>query len=601
MIDKEKLNSEQENSDVSNDTNLTDSDTSTADIEEAKEVSDETSNQLDGEGVVSTETTKTEEAPEDNTSASNDDTEAEDSSDDTATIEDSEEEKPLSIAEDNSKKDNQNQTSNAGAKKGGKGVAIVVSLLAVAIVGVFATLFFTKTGPFKAPSLDDQIAVTVGDIEVSAAEYNYMYIVSTNNFLSTNYSMLAYFGIDFTLPLSEQECTLDPTIGSWADFFRDSAMNVVQYNYGMLDTANKAGFEPSQATYDSIAAALASIESAAESENLSIDEYITEFIGEGITFEAVNKIMNAIYIVSEYTQTIIDGVDISQPAIDAYYEENKDDYDVYSFRNMFFDVTVDPDNAKANADEMFSRLTDDNFKELSDEYLGEETLATLEEGYDYTYAEVDGLSLYDDELKAYLTDPARVAGDRAVIELPDTGYYVVEFVERSVDTSPATTDMKHLLVAFNEDNSEPTDEQREAALTEITALTAQWEEGGNTDELFTELVTANTDDMGSASTGGVYTAITKGQMVTEIEDFLFNPDTAIGDYEIIETVYGYHLTVLTAKGADAYVATITDQLINSAVIEVENEVFENTELVLSDNIDEIVEVDIDLSDYIAVG
>ncbi len=505
---------------------------------------------------------------------------------------------PLSIAENESADKNNMHVYGEETKKGGKGLFIALALVAVAVIGVFGYFFATKSGPFAPASPDDIVAVVVGDVEVSAAEYNYMYAVSTTNFLNNNYSMLSYFNIDFTKPLSEQEYTLDPEVGSWADYFNDLTLNTIHYNYGMLDAANKAGFEASAETYESIASSLASIETGAENENLEVDEYITEFIGEGITFETVSDIITTLFIVSEYNQTIIDSVDLSQATIDAYYEENKDDFDVFTFRNMFFEGSVD--GAREDAEEMLSLLTGDNFKELADEALGEETLSTLPEGYDYTIAEVDGISLYDDALKEYLLDPARAAGDTAVIEI-DQGLYVVEYIGREKNTAPASVNMKHLLIAFNEDGSDPTQEQKDAALAEITALTTEWEEGGATDELFIELVTENTDDMGSATTGGVYSDVIAGDMVTEINDFLFDTNTAVGDYEIIETTFGYHLTVLTAKGAESYVMTIGDYLINDAMIAAENEVLETTEITPADNIDELVIKNIDISEFAPVG
>ncbi len=483
-------------------------------------------------------------------------------------------------------------------KKGGKGLIIAISLVAVLVVGVFGYLFATKSGPFASPSLDDQIVITVGDVEVSAAEYNYMYAISTSNFLTNNSSMLAYFNIDFTLPLSEQHCSIDPDVGTWADYFNELTLNTIHYNYGMLDAANKSGFEASEETYTAAAEALATLESAAANENLTNEEYVAEFIGEGITFETVSNIITTLYTVNEYLQSQIDAIDLSQDAIDAQYEENKDYFDLFTFKNMFFDGTVE--GAKDNADEMFSRLDGENFKELSDEYLGEDVLSTLPEGYDYTFAAVEGMNLYDDELKAYLVDPSREAGDTTVVEIAE-GYYVIEFVSREKNTAPASVGMKHLLIGFNEDGSEATQEQKDAALAEITALTEQWEAGGATDELFVELVTEHTDDMGSASTGGVYSNVLDGDMVTEINDFLFDPNTSIGDYEIIETVYGYHLTVLIEKGAEAWVSLVSDNLIDTAMINAENEVLETTEIVENDDIFEYVIRDIDLSDFNSVG
>ena len=65
-------------------------------------------------------------------------------------------------------------------------------------------------------------------------------------------------------------------------------------------------------------------------------------------------------------------------------------------------------------------------------------------------------------------------------------------------------------------------------------------EGDKSEESFAALAAEYSHD-GSASTGGLYTDVTKGQMVANFENWCFDEARQVGDYGIVQTEYGYHV------------------------------------------------------------
>lgn len=75
---------------------------------------------------------------------------------------------------------------------------------------------------------------------------------------------------------------------------------------------------------------------------------------------------------------------------------------------------------------------------------------------------------------------------------------------------------------------------------------------------FAELARTNTDDPGSAQTGGEYDNIAPGQMVKPFNDFVFN--NPVGKTGIVETDFGYHVIKVLGKNDAVQLATIAQSI-----------------------------------------
>ena len=109
--------------------------------------------------------------------------------------------------------------------------------------------------------------------------------------------------------------------------------------------------------------------------------------------------------------------------------------------------------------------------------------------------------------------------------------------------------VRHILISpeggtENEETGETTysDAEWKAAEKEAEKLLQQWKDGKATEESFAELVADNTDDSGSAATGGLYENITPNS--SYVEEFLawaVDMSRKTGDTGIVKTEFGYHI------------------------------------------------------------
>ena len=117
-----------------------------------------------------------------------------------------------------------------------------------------------------------------------------------------------------------------------------------------------------------------------------------------------------------------------------------------------------------------------------------------------------------------------------------------------------TVDVRHILIKPEDADGDgtSTDEEWAAAKEEADRIYALYLEDA-TEDNFAKLATENTDDPGSAETGGLYEGVLPGQMVQQFNDWLFNESHQAGDTDIVETTYGYHIMYYVAvKDNDAW-------------------------------------------------
>lgn len=129
------------------------------------------------------------------------------------------------------------------------------------------------------------------------------------------------------------------------------------------------------------------------------------------------------------------------------------------------------------------------------------------------------------------------------------------------------SDVRHILIQPEGGTTDETgatvytEEEWAAALEEAEQLLAEWKAGEATEESFAALVAANTDDTGSASTGGLYQDINlDSSYVPEFLEWSISADRKSGDTEIVKTTYGYHIMYFV-QGEDYFSYTVSEQLV----------------------------------------
>jgi len=165
-----------------------------------------------------------------------------------------------------------------------------------------------------------------------------------------------------------------------------------------------------------------------------------------------------------------------------------------------------------------------------EDYLEYVNLVTIANEF-YT-TEYERLTPTDAEVEAYFEENADAFAESGITK-----------------ESGLVSSVRHILIApeggqTDEETGETTysDKELAAAKKKAEKLLKEWKKGEATEESFAALVNENTDDTGSAETGGLYEGITPTS--NYVENFLkwsVDMSRKTGDTDIVETEFGYHI------------------------------------------------------------
>ncbi len=126
-----------------------------------------------------------------------------------------------------------------------------------------------------------------------------------------------------------------------------------------------------------------------------------------------------------------------------------------------------------------------------------------------------------------------------------------------------TKDAGHILIKVDED----TDAAFAEAEAKAKEILNKYLAGEKTKEAFEKLAEENTDD------GGVfYENITKGQMVEEFENWIFDRSRMEGDTGLVKTEFGWHVMYFVGDGLEGWVATALTELLADDVADWDKEI-----------------------------
>lgn len=431
-------------------------------------------------------------------------------------------------------------------------VAAVVVIALLAVIVLNSNLFYTQ-----------MTAVRIGNENYTASEFNYYYYTSYYSFASMYGDMISYF-LDPSQPLDSQQYSEDQT---WADYFRENAIETMRETQLLCDEAEKAGFTLPAEDKESLDAAISGFSTtAAEGGYSNVNQYLAAAYGRGCSLKTVSRLMERGYLASAYYNEVYNGFEYSHEELDAYYQQKTNTYDSISYISYFCSGTanedegIDAETAMSNAEELANSIAGGSadeeafkasVKDLADEEV--EATATRADSLPGTYSE-------------FLLSADRKAGDCEVFST-DYGYYAVMYLGRD-DNHYNTVSVRHILImAEADENGEYTDEAKDAALEELEGIYDEWKSGDKTEESFAELANQYSDDGGSNTNGGLYENIYKNKMVKNFNDFCFDSSRKPGDTEIVYgesgSYAGYHLIYFVGESDELYSDTLADNDLRS--------------------------------------
>ena len=406
-------------------------------------------------------------------------------------------------------------------------------------------------------------AVVVNGNKYSPAELNFYYNLAYNQFYEQYSSYISYL-LDTTKPLNAQECTLTES-GTWADYFTEQALVIMKESDILYNKAIAEGYTVEGEVYETAEANLEYIAAMATAYGYpSVDDYLQASYCKAMDSETYLEISAKYMLSSKYAGDNYDSFEYTNDQLAAYYAENADEYDTYSFNIYIINTSNSAYSeletaeeklvaAEADAQALIAATTEEEFNAAAAVLSGTESVETK------TVAIGQNLSNpYADWLK----DASRVEGDIFTTST-ETAVYVVRFISRE-DCNYNTVDVRHILIKAETaaDGTGSTAEALGTAKAELDAIYEEWL-ANPTEENFIALANEHSDD---TAADGLYEKVFKYEMVEEFNNFCFAEGRQPGDTAIVYgtngSYEGYHLIYFVGEN-DLYSNIMADGMLRS--------------------------------------
>lgn len=484
------------------------------------------------------------------------------------------------------------------------GFVVVIALLVVVAAFNMIRSAVTGSGIMEKKT----VAATVSSHDISNAELSYYFVDSVNNFyqeLYKNYGQNAnmysqiFYGVDLSKPLNTQQYSEEMT---WGDYFVQEALSSARSVYALSDAASKAGVTLTSEEESSIDLKMTYMQASGATGNYpDLAAFLKAIYGAGATEASFREYTRLNLLANKYFSEYAGSLTYTDADLRAKEAENYDYFTAYtanyyyvSFGSFLEGGTTDENGsttysdeenaaALAAAEEAANALASQKFETVADfdAAIAAMPMNSEKEGAASTAIKHQMYANLSSLMQGWLTDSSRQYGDVTVIANESTnadgestinGYYVVFFVDADENQAP-TSSVRHLLVAFEggtlDENGKKiySDSEKSAAKLEAEKLLNKWKDGEATEESFAALVTENTDDTASAQSGGLFEDISPDS--SYVENFLnwsIDENRQVGDVDIVETEFGYHIMYFVGHSDMSYRDTmITNVLRNEQV------------------------------------
>lgn len=484
----------------------------------------------------------------------------------------------------------------------GKVVAIVLAVV-VCLAAVYGIFNFFGI-PQKVLT-----AAKIGDERVTVAKYNFYYMDMYLNTYNQSQSYdsqygagygAMYTGYDSSKSPMEQEYpgTLENFEGesaTWADYFRVQSLKYLQTYLAYAKLAKEAGMSLDEDELADIDEQVESIRSSAESNDYSLDRYLTKIYGKGVNEKLLREVMEERQLAYKYAQQKQEDVEtgVTDAQIEEEYTANPAEYALVTLNGFVVsaDTSAIADDATDDEKTAATEAAMADAKAKAEGYAAKvnsaETLLEQAKAYNSTATEasvkledVTGTTLastFSQAASDWAYAAERAVGDVTVVET-SKGYAVLYMAVLPHKDMSKPVDVRHILIQFDTTTDESgntvalTSAEKEAYYQQAQAIYNQFLENP-TEENFATLANNNSDDTGSNTNGGLYEDVHVGDMVTAFNDWCFDPNRKPGDSGIIETNYGYHVMYYVGNdNEETWKSTVRSTLASDALSAFDDEI-----------------------------
>ena len=454
-----------------------------------------------------------------------------------------------------------------------------------------------------------KVAVQVGEHEVTYVELNYYYIDAMNDYCH-QYGPYLHYLLNTNQPLNEQ--VYDQETGmTWDQYFLDIALDNIHATYALYYNAPRPELHAN--AIEELNNSVNHINTMALLYGYSdADTYLCSVYGEGASLDTYRAYLEKTLIAKQCYEEQYNSIEVPYNIIQDYDQTHSHELNSYNYAYCYIPV---------------SHCYPDHYGTYTDEgmvYTDEETAYATELAYalasaisssDICTEEIfnEAIAYYYDILNTYYNVPlpeeenqANFMRNQFYHEIADAciawvvrsehnngevtvipyevdgilqGYYVVLF-EGCNDNRMNLVNVRHILIQYEGD--------KERARREIKDIYNQFISGSMTEDAFAELARKYSQDDGSKQNGGLYEDVLPGQMVHAFDAWCYDIYRYPGDFEIVETEYGYHLMYFVGYSDIIYRELLIEEAIrNEKMDRWYNDLLNNTDLVLlsDENVD----------------
>lgn len=470
------------------------------------------------------------------------------------------------------------ELNNAAIKKRKRIVKIaVISLIIVLVIGIAAggAVFGVITHRVNTGYYLRNTNCAVSDsYSVNNATLAYYFTVEYSDFRSKNQNQLSVMGIDTGKPLKEQKCTYYDGYDTWYDYIMEQAKSRIVNVLCYANAAKAEGLELDNGDKTSVDNRINDLKKGAQSANKSLDEYISDTFGKGLCEADIRECFELNALSQKYYDKYEQSLKYTDSELEEYYRNNSNKFDVVSYKSYTFESDLTDSgsnsktlqaflkNAESNAEKLKSVTSVDEYDKVLKSYL---TAYYKARGKDMTDGEINGAvknTLTEDyeyteggSITKWAFDAARKVGDTYMSENEEEHTYTVYILVKTRHRLDYNTkNVRHILITADTygDNAE--------ALSMAQTLLDKAREKDDFESAFIGYAKEYSEDPGSASNGGLYENIAKGEMVSEFDEWCYYSGRKSGDSAVIKTDYGYHIMYYVGDGLKKWQADATDDM-----------------------------------------
>lgn len=418
----------------------------------------------------------------------------------------------------------------------------------------------TEAGPQETYALEyvqeglDAEAVSSQNFSFSKGAMCYFFSLNYSDFISQNGSYLSYYGLDTSVSLKEQVYEGEET---WFDFFMSQATSFAEQYLIFAEYAKAQGLSLDQADEEYIDSQEETIRQEAAAYGWDADTYIGQVLGTNIPLSAVTEATRVMLLADKGYDALMSSLSISDERIEKEYADNHKAYDLIDF--VFVDLLAAADLAEADLkalqDAFDAAKTRADFeaalklyvekcvsKEDPDKYSGaagyaENMMKSSNLAVGYTYYD-------DDEFMKWAFNGAK-ADECYLGENDGTHQYAYLLVKEPYRNTDSVVDIRHILFGVS------TYGDAAKAHARAEEIEKEWIAAGADEDSFIDYCAQYSED-GNASTGGIYEGVTKGMMVAEFDEWIFDSSRVYGDYGLVDTTYGTHIMFFVGRHESWY-------------------------------------------------